>query len=64
MGKVFILELYVVLTIYEVYSYYGIKQTDSKVLNLSPLDILYGTYKIPRGLEILDDQNGHSSGHF
>ena len=29
----------------------------SKVLNLSPLDILYGTYKIPRDLEILDEQN-------
>ena len=29
----------------------------SKVLNLSPLDILYGTYKIPRDLEILNEQN-------
>jgi len=26
---------------YDSFSYYEIKQTDSKVLNLSPLDILY-----------------------
>ena len=47
--------LYEVLTIYEVYSYYEIKETDSKV-SLAHWIFCMLAYKIPRGLEILDDK--------